>query len=121
VRSGQLDRRIIIEYQEVGEDPVFGTPLITWQPLVALPGSPRVAMPFWAQIQDALPSNSEAVKQGLVIARNQSRIRLRYRTDVTSAMRITDVGTGQVYQIVGGPAEIGRKEWTEVIVERYSS
>ena len=116
-----MDCQIIIEYPETGEDTVFGTPVITWQPLVALPGSPRVAAPLWAQIQDALPSNSESVKQGLVVARNQSRVRLRYRSDITSAMRITDVATSIVYQIVGGPATIGRNQWTELVVERYSS
>ena len=50
-------------------------------------------------------------------------MRIRYRSDVTSDMRVTvhsDAGD-VVHQIVGGPAEIGRREWTEFVIEKYSS
>ena len=79
----------------------------------------------WAEVQDALPSRSEAVRQGLAQARNQTRIRMRWRSDVDSSMRIVVHGddADTVYQIVAGPAEIGagRKREIEVVCERYST
>lgn len=101
----------------------FGPAPGPWEPLVALPGSPPVAQKFWAEVQDALPSRSEAVRQGLAQARNQVRLRMRWRGDITSAMRVTVHGDSDVvYQIVGGPAEIGgRKVALEMVLERYSS
>jgi head-tail adaptor len=92
-------------------------------PLVALPGSPVVAERFWAEVQDALPSRSEAVTQGLAVARNQTRLRMRWRDDINSSMRVTVHGDSDtVYQIVGGPADIdGRKSMIEMVLEKYSS
>jgi len=112
VNVGQLDRRVLIEYPAASQDPIFGTPTITWTTLDTV----------WANVQDALPSRSEAVQQGLAVARNQTRIRYRYRSDVTSAMRVTVQGAvTRVLQIVGGPATIGRNEWSEIMCEAISS
>jgi len=117
------DRQITIQRKQVSTDPDFGTELVTWVPLVAVPGSPEVGERFWAEVQDALPSRSEAVTMGLSVARNQVRIRFRYRDDVDSSMRVLLHGDGadQVLQIVGGPAMIGgRKELTEIVCEKIS-
>ena len=109
---GQLDREIAIEYKQVTQDPNFGTEIITWATLATV----------WANVQDGLPSRSEAVQQGLAVARNQTRVRYRYRSDVTSAMRITVLDTPpRVLQIVGGPAELGRREFSEIMCESVSS
>ena len=123
MRAGRLDRLITIEKKEVTVDPVYGSELVTWVALSYLPGSPPVAERFAAEIQDALPSRSEAVQQGLAIGRNQTRCRIRWRGDVDSSRRVTLHGdTDQVYQIVGGPAEIdGRKGGLEMVLEKYSS
>lgn len=120
MRAGNLDRQILVEKKQVTQDPTFGTELVTWVPLSTVSGQPEW---YWAEVQDALPSRSEAVTQGLAVARNQTRIRMRWRDDITSAMRITLRGdTNIMFQIVGGPAEIdGRKERIEVMCERYSS
>lgn len=102
----------------------FGPAPGPWEPLVALPGSPAVAEKWWAEVQDVLPSRSEAVRQGLAQARNQVRLRMRWREDITSAMRVTVHGESSdtVYAIVGGPAEIGgRKVALELVLERYST
>ena len=116
-------RWITIEQKSVTQDPTYGTEVVTWVPLDPEPGSPSVAIRFRAEVQDALPSRSESVRQGLELARNQTRIRMRWRGDVTSDMRVTVHGdTDVVYQIVGGPAEIGgRKRRLEMVIERYSS
>lgn len=104
-------------------DGEFGPTPGPWVPLVALPGSPTVAERFWAEMQDVLPSRSEAVRQGLAVARNQTRCRMPWRSDVDSSMRVTwHKDTDVVYQIVAGPADIwGPKEAIEMILERYSS
>ena len=104
------------------KDTTYGTELVNWIPLVAQAGSPVVAERFWAEVMDLSPSRSESVRQGLAVARNQTRVRLRYRSDIDSTMRVTVHGDSDVvYQIVGGPAMIGRKELTELVLERYSS
>ena len=110
--SGTLNRRISVEYKSVESDTVYGTETILWRRLFT----------GWAQVQDALPSRSEAVRQGLEIGRDQVRIRMRYRSDITSDMRVVVHGDGDtLYQIVGGPAVLGRKDGLEIVCERYTS
>lgn len=126
VRAGALDRQVTVERKQISRDPDFGTETIDWVPLVALPGSPVVGERFWAQVMDALPSHDEGLSQGLVVSRNLTRMRLRYRTDIDSSMRVRLHGDGAdiVYQIVGGPANVfkdGRKVLMEIECERYSS
>ena len=123
MRAGRTDRQITIERKQVTQDSVFGSEIVTWVPLVALAGSPTIAEKFWAEIQDFLPSRSEAIQNGLQLARNQTRCRFRWRGDIDSSMRVTVHGdTDTVYQIVGGPAEVdGRKSQIEIVLERYSS
>lgn len=121
--AGKLNRQITIERKQVTQDATFGTEVVTWIPLEAEAGSPTVAVKFWAEVMDALPSRAEAVTQGLQVARNQTRVRLRWRDDIDSSMRVTLHGdTDRVMQIVGGPAEIdGRKDMIEIVCERFSS
>ena len=124
MRAGALQRQITVEKKSVTKEATFGTEIVEWVPLVALPGSPVIGERFWAEVQDVLPSRAESVRQGLAVARNQTRLRMRWRNDITSDMRITVHGDGAdvVYQIVGGPAEIeGRKERIEMMLERYTS
>lgn len=113
MRAGALDRRVRIEYPVTSLDATYGTPVISWAELVTAP----------AEVVDFLPSRSESVRQGLAQARNQTRIRMRWRDDVTSDMRAIVLGErGGTYQIVGGPAESAkRKGWIELVCERYSS
>lgn len=104
-------------------DGEFGPQPGPFVPLVALSGSPTVGERFWAEMQDVMPSRSEAVKQGLAVARNQTRCRMRWRDDVDSSMRVTwHRETDVVYAIIAGPADLGgRKEEIEMVLERYSS
>ncbi len=113
-RAGSLNREITIQYQTVSQDPVYGTEVPSWAAL----GGGRMA----AEWIDTPPSRSEGVKQGLTVARNQSRCRIRWRNDVDSTMRVVLHGDGDVvYQIIGGPAMIGRKEWLEIVCEKYAN
>lgn len=120
--AGALDRQITIEYPEKTQEQTYGTEVVTWRPLVTI-GSPPVAMRFRASVKDMVPSRSDAVTQGLAVARDQTRIRFRYRDDITGDMRVIVHGDHDtIYQIVGGPAEVGdRKSLIEVVCEKYSS
>lgn len=111
VNIGSLDRRISIEYPVITQD-AYGAAITSWAMLATV----------WANVQDMLPSRSEAVTKGLELAKNQTRIRFRYLPAVTSGMRIIIKGASdRVMQIVGGPSEIGRHEFMEVVAEDYSS
>ena len=53
----KLDRRCRIEKPVNSIDPVYGSNEKTWQLLAVV----------WCNVQDVLPSRSEAVKNGLVV------------------------------------------------------
>jgi head-tail adaptor len=111
MRSERYDTLISIEYKGEEQEPVFGTRATDWLRLCQ----------GYAEVQDMLPSRSESVLQGARLARDQVRIRMRYRSDVTREMRIiAHRGTDEVYQIVGGPAMLGRQEALEMVCERFS-
>ena len=106
-----LDKRGTIEWPTTTQGD-YGEPVTSW-------GTPT---PVWMEVKDDLPSKSEAVQQGLVIAKNRSRIRFRYLATVTSACRITVRGaTDRVFAIIGGPSELGQHEYMEVYGETSSS
>lgn len=115
MRAGQLDRRITIERPAPADDPVYGPQPGGW----ALFGAAR--MP--AQVWDDLPSKGESTTAGgLRLAERPARVRIRYQSGITPDMRVTLHGdTDVVFQIAGGPAEIGRREWTEFTVRAYST
>jgi len=106
--AGRLRQRIRIERPQA-DDSFDGAGSSGWT-LVA-----EVA----AEVQDMLPSRGERLADGLNIATRPARVRIRWRDDVTAAMRFV-MGT-RVMQIVGGPAELGRREALEFMVETYST
>lgn len=113
MNAGNLDRRITISQKSVTQDPDYGTQVITWSTLAS-----RIA----ANVVDVQPSRSESVKQGLSVALNQTKITIRYRAGIDSSMRITvHYATDEIYQIVGGPARVGRNRWLEMVCEKASS
>lgn len=104
-----LDRRCRVEYPVKSKDTVHGSAVTTW----------TLKAVIWCNIQDVLPSRSEAVKNGLAIGAKQSRLRVRYRTDLDSSMRI--VIDSNIYQIITDFVEVGKKEYSEAMIERYTS
>lgn len=115
MRGSQLDRRITLQVSiPVDDGSGYGTTTPGWVTF----GTPR--MP--AQIQDGLPSKSESASNGIRIGTFGARIRIRYLAGVTSDMRLLVHGQNdRLMRIVGGPAEIGRREWLEFMVEEYST
>ena len=82
-------------------------------------------------MQDALPSRGEQLADGIDVAARPARVRIRYRTDISSSMRVL-VGrrvpgedgadewlTDRTAQIITVPAEIGNREGLEFMVEDY--
>lgn len=112
MRAAQLDRKITIEQKTVTRDPDYNTEVIAWTVFAS-----RIS----AQVQDVLPSKSEQVSQGIRVATQPARVRIRYMAGITSDMRVIVHGsTDRTMEIVGGPAEIGRREWLEMVCEEYS-
>lgn len=117
MRAGVLDRRITIQSQPMIDDPVYG-------PQPASPDAEWtvVASRIPASRKDDLPSNTESVQNGLRLSNSPARVRIRYRNDIKSSMRvIMHDENDRLYQISSTPAEIGRREWTEFTISEYSS
>lgn len=119
----RLNRQITIEKKVTTTDAATGRPKVAWEPLSYEPGSPPVAERYWAELLDDMPSRTEALEAGLNIARNRTRLRMRWRDDIDSTMRVVVWGDSYTtYQIVGGPAEIGgRKRYIEMLLEKHST
>ncbi len=115
-QAGRFDRQATIQYPVTTN--VNGRNVVTWTPFITQ-GSPPVAVRVWGQLLDVLPSRSEeVVAQGLVVSRSLSRWRMRWYDGITSAMRlIVHDDSDAIYQVVTGPAMIGRKEMLEIMVE----
>lgn len=113
MRGGALDRRITIQRPGEVVDGEFG-------PLPA--GWIDVFTRLPAQVWDDLPSKSEAAQGGLRVSNRPARVRIRYLPGITSDMRVVVHNeVDEVFQISGGPAAIGRREWTEMTIQGYSS
>lgn len=103
---GTLDRRIRIE-RPVADESFDGAGSGTWEPVATV----------WANVQDALPSRGERLADGINVAARPARVRMRFREDVTPDMRF--VMGSRIMQIISGPAELGRREALEFMVEEY--
>lgn len=113
--AGELDRKVRIE-RPVADNSLDGAGSGTWE-LVKIVS---------ASVRDMLPSRGERLAEGLNIASRPARVRIRYRKGVTPDMRfalLKKQGNAwvveRVMQIVAGPAELGRREAMEFMVEEY--
>lgn len=92
---GKLKSHIVIEQQASGQD-ADGQPNGAWSTLATV----------WANIRYG--TGAEAIRGGVVSSEAKVSIRIRRRTDVTSAMRITYGGaTFQILAVL--PNEVDRK------------
>lgn len=111
IDSAKLNQRITILRKVAAQDGTYGTEQTTWVPLGDV----------YAEVQDVLPSRQQAGRmlEDIAIANRPARVRMRWRADVTSDMRI-QIGT-RVLQIIAGPAELGWREGIELMVEEVST
>ena len=111
-KFGDLRHRCLIERKTVAQDAQYGTEVITWVAVATT----------WCSADDSPPSRSEAVKNGLATGANQTVVRMRWRTDVDSSMRLTiNRPALTVYQVIAGPSEIDNRKGIEFMVEHYSA
>lgn len=109
---GRMDRLIRIERPTVTQESDFGTDTVVWV---------THAM-AWAEVQDVLPSRAEANLGDIRIANRPTRIRMRWRDDITTDMRIVLPDEGnRTLKIIAGPAMLGRRDRLEVMAESYTS
>jgi SPP1 family predicted phage head-tail adaptor len=106
--ASKLNRRVVIE-RPIADESLTGSEADSWAPVAEA----------WANVQDMLPSRGERLADGLNMATRPARVRMRFRTDITSAMRL--VMGDRVMQITTVPAELGFREAIEFMVEDYSS
>lgn len=107
--AGRLKERVTIMHRIETQEPVYGTTVVTWEPLATV----------WAEVQDILPSRSESIAEGISLARRPARVRMRYRDDLDSSMRL--VVNGRSLNIVAGPAELGFRDGLEFMAEELST
>lgn len=70
-----------------------------------------------AEVRDVLPGRLDRAAEAFLTMTRPSRIRIRYRTDITPDMRF--VFEGRIMRIISGPAELGRREAVEFLVQEY--
>lgn len=116
MRGGDLDRRITLQKPGTVVDPVYGPQPGGWTDFAT-----RVP----AQVYDTLPGRAETHEQAAIRAERPARVRIRFLRGVTSDMRVIvhdDEGLEDtIHEISAGPAQIGRREWTEFTIKEYSN
>jgi SPP1 family predicted phage head-tail adaptor len=75
VRAGSLNRRVTIQRHVTGTDELGG-PIDTWEDVATV----------WANIRHL--SGAESIRSDADVSIVKASIRIRYRTDVTAAMRV---------------------------------
>lgn len=115
MNAGKLDRLIRIEQRSVAKDTATGAELVTWVTLADV----------WASREDATnPGATEEYMRpgGLEVAGGISTIKIRWRADVDTSMRLNlnPGGAAQLRQIIG-MAEIGRREGLKLSCREWSS
>lgn len=93
-------------------DPEYGSAAPAWVLLAEV----------WAEVQDVLPSRADSSVNGIRMVSDTARVRIRYRSDVTSEMRIVEkTGRQRTLGIIAGPAALGGMRELEFMVEKFSS
>ena len=109
IEAGRLKERVTVMHRIGTQDPIYGGYTYTWEPLATI----------WAEVQDILPSRSESIADSISIVRRPARVRMRYRDDLDSSMRL--VVNGRTLNIIAGPAELGFRAGLEFMAEELST
>lgn len=106
IPSWRMDRVIAIERKTVAKSVTSGAEVVTWPTLATV----------WASKEDQV--GDESLRGAMEVHGATSRIRIRWRADVSTADRL-NLGSGQLRQIVG-LAELGRREGLELACKEWS-
>ena len=105
------DEKVTIEHLVGTKDPVYGTDIQSWVPLLVR---------YWANVQDALPSRSEQAGNGVRVSARPARLRMQGAGAVTTEMRAVMHNRGDlVMQIIAGPALLNDRVHYEFQLEAY--
>ena len=94
MKAGTLNRLVLIEQPEGGQDSV-GQPNTGWDEVASV----------WADVRTQ--GGLESIRSGAEVSTIRASIRIRYRTDITAAMRVTDGSA--VYQVKAVLPDTGRQ------------
>lgn len=111
--AGSYDRRLRIERPTTSKDATYGSAVLTWTTVATV----------WANVQEMLPSRGERLAEGINIAERPARVRIRYRSDITSDMRVVDLDRGdRLMRIQTQPVEVGgRRRELEFMAADFSA
>lgn len=99
INAGTLSTRVVIQTR-TGQD-AAGQPTTTWTTFDTV----------FANVRH--PSGAEAMRADKDISINQVRVRIRRRTDITPAMRVSHGGV--IYQIKAVLPDTQRLEFTDLV------
>jgi SPP1 family predicted phage head-tail adaptor len=102
MQSGKLNRRITIQQLSAGQDEI-GQPVQTWSNVATV----------WADIRHQ--SGMETIKADAVTSTVRASIRIRYRSDLNSGMRVLHDSTA--YNILAVLPDLARKEYVDLACE----
>lgn len=102
MRPGLLNTRVVVQQQSATQD-ALGQPVQSWATFATL----------WADVRHT--SGIEAIKTDAIASVVRASIRVRYRGDLTAAMRVIHGST--TYNIVAVLPDIGGKEYVDLACE----
>lgn len=102
MRPGLLNSRVTVQQQSAAQD-ALGQPVNTWSTLATV----------WADVRHT--SGIEAIKDNAIASVARASIRVRYRSGITTAMRVVHGST--TYNIVAVLPDVGGKEYVDLACE----
>jgi SPP1 family predicted phage head-tail adaptor len=107
MQAGKLRHRVLIQQPGTTQDSI-GQVVPTWTNLITA-GDGKV----WADVRQL--SGLESIRGGAELSIVKASIRIRYRTDVTAAMRVTHGST--VYQVKAVLPDLEGSEFVDLACE----
>jgi SPP1 family predicted phage head-tail adaptor len=108
VQAGSLDNIISIEQKSVARDSDYGGEVITWAALYSNIPAQQLEL-----------GGAEKVRMGLRVATRHMQFTVRWRTGITTDMRVKSPD-GRLFAIVSA-SEIPRHRGVVIVAEEYSS
>lgn len=105
MQAGRLRNRVTLQRQTSGQDEI-GQPITTWSDVDSI----------WADIRHV--SGIETVKSGAIASIVKVSVRIRYRSDVDSGMRI--LGGATAYNISAILPDTSKKQYLDLVCEVVS-
>ena len=107
MRIGLLNQRISFERKYSTRDPNYGTEVVKWDTVATV----------WASVNEQ--NANEQVGSNVRTSTRSVNVRCRWVPNITSDMRVRDIGSNRVYQIVS-LAEMRKRLGLNLVIEEYS-